>query len=180
MVNKPPHSITDQIALLQSRGMLFKSVAEAPHFLKNISYYRLKGYWWDTQADYTLHTFKPGTCFEDIIERYNFDRHLRLILFDAIERIEIALRSKMVYHLAMKYGGLWYLKASLFDNKTFTYNKVAKRNTFTHLTNWRKNSTEAKKYLWLIIIIDFLVRTRMPGKFWKWLLWEPFQSCIRV
>lgn len=102
--------------------MLFRDEENASHFLKNISYYRLKGYWWDTQNDFTNHTFLPNTYFEDIIHRYNFDRHLRLILFDAIERIEIALRTKMIYHLSMKYGGLWYLNASLFNSSIITVN----------------------------------------------------------
>lgn len=115
MANKVPHTIADQINLLKQRKMLFRDEGNAPHFLRNISYYRLKGYWWDMQSDYTLHTFQPNTYFEDIVDRYNFDRHLRLILFDAIERIEIALRTKMIYHLAISYGGLWYLNAKLFD-----------------------------------------------------------------
>lgn len=67
------------------------------------------------QADYTPHTLKPNTYFEDIIDRYTFDRDLRLILFDAIERIEIALRTKMIYHLSISYGGLWYLNPNLFE-----------------------------------------------------------------
>ena len=95
--------------------MLFKDEQSAHHFLENISYYRLKGYWWDMQDDVTSHTFKPNTYFDDVIDRYNFDRRLRLILFDAIERIEIALRTKMIYHLSMKYGGLWYLDSNLFE-----------------------------------------------------------------
>ena len=118
MANKPAYSIAEQIALLKQRGLLFRNEALAPHFLKNISYYRLKGYWWDMQEDYTLHTFKPNTYFEDIIERYNFDRHLRLILFDAIERIEIALRTKMIYHLSMQHGSLWYSDSNLFESTT--------------------------------------------------------------
>ena len=69
-----------------------------------------------------LHTFKANTYFEDVIDRYNFDRHLRLILFDAVERIEIALRTKMIYHLSMSYGSLWYLNTSLFDKTSKTIN----------------------------------------------------------
>ncbi|MEO7176101.1 MAG: Abi family protein [Saprospiraceae bacterium] len=115
MANKAPYSIVEQIALLKKRGMQFRDEPTAHHFLENISYYRLKGYWWDLQADYTLHTFNPDTYFEDIIDRYTFDRHLRIILFDAIERIEIALRTKMIYHLSMAYGGLWYTNANLFE-----------------------------------------------------------------
>ena len=103
MANKPAFTIADQIALLKHRGMLFRNEANAPHFLENISYYRLKGYWWDMQSDYVKHTFKPNTYFEDVIDLYIFDRHLRLIMFDAIERIEIALRTKMIYHRAVSY-----------------------------------------------------------------------------
>ena len=89
MPNKPAFTIAEQIQLLKSRGMLFRDESQAAELLKNISYYRLKGYWWDMQIDYSLHTFKPSTYFEDIVARYDFDRNLRLILFDAIERIEI-------------------------------------------------------------------------------------------
>lgn len=94
--------------------MLFREETQAAIFLKNISYYRLKGYWWDMQADKVNHLFKPNSYFEHVIDRYNFDRNLRLILFDAIELIEIALRTKMIYHLSLNYGGLWYLNDALF------------------------------------------------------------------
>jgi abortive infection bacteriophage resistance protein len=60
MANKAPYSIADQIALLKQRGMLFKDEQSAHHFLENISYYRLKGYWWDMQDDVTLHSLKPA------------------------------------------------------------------------------------------------------------------------
>ncbi len=68
------------------------------------------------QADRINHQFDPNSYFEDVIDRYNFDRHLRLILFDSIERIEIALRAKMIYHLSLAHGGLWYLNNSLFTD----------------------------------------------------------------
>jgi abortive infection bacteriophage resistance protein len=126
MANKPAIPIKNQIALLKKRGMLFRDEATATNFLKNISYYRLKGYWWDMQDDKTLHTFQQNTYFEDVIERYNFDRHLRLILFDAIERIEIALRTKMIYHMSLKYGGLWYLDNTLFEGQSITINGTTK------------------------------------------------------
>jgi abortive infection bacteriophage resistance protein len=121
-MNKPAFAISDQIALLKSRGMLFRDETKAYSLLKKISYYRLKGYWWDVQSDSTLHKFQPDVYFEDIIERYDFDRHLRIILFDAVEQIEIALRTKMIYHLSLAYGGLWYLNPALFDNAVTTQN----------------------------------------------------------
>ena len=102
--------------------MLFRDEACAYHHLANINYYRLRGYWWDMQSDYTQHIFKPGSLFEDVIDRYHFDRRLRLILFDAIERIEIALRTRMIYHLSLAYNGLWYFNDLLFDTTTITAN----------------------------------------------------------
>ncbi len=145
MPNKPAYSIADQISLLKQRGMLFRDEGNALHFLENISYYRLKGYWWDTQNDFTHHTFQPNTYFEDIIDRYNFDRYLRLILFDAIERIEIALRTKMIYHLSISYGGLWYLDASLFNSSTIMVNGITKtihQNTIDELQKEFNRSQE--------------------------------------
>nr|NQU90751.1 Abi family protein [Bacteroidota bacterium] len=39
----------------------------------------------------TSHTFFPGITFDRVLKTYLFDRKLRLLVFDAIERIEIAL-----------------------------------------------------------------------------------------
>lgn len=149
---KPAYSILEQIHLLKSRGMLFKNESLAPHFLNNISYYRLKGYWWDMQLDYEKHTFKGNTYFEDVVDRYNFDRHLRIILFDAIERIEIALRTKMIHHFAIRYGGLWYLNSSLFSQK-----KIIKSNTSIHqntIEGLKKEFKRSKE----IFVLDHMAR----------------------
>jgi abortive infection bacteriophage resistance protein len=116
MANKESRTIIEQINLLKSRGLLIKDEKQAAFYLNNISYYRLKGYWWDMQTDKVNHIFAPNSYFEDVIERYNFDRQLRLILFDAIEFIEIALRTKLIYHLSQACGGLWYLNETLFEN----------------------------------------------------------------
>lgn len=113
---KPSLSIQDQIVLLKSRDSLFKDEANAPHFLNNISYFRLKGYWWEMQDDKVNHHFHPNSYFEDVIDLYNFDRRFRLIVFNAIERIEIALRTKLIYHLSQSYNVHWYLEPNIFQD----------------------------------------------------------------
>ena len=110
--------------------MLFKNETEAYQCLNDIGYYRLKGYWWDMQQDNVHHIFYPKTYFEDVIERYQFDRQLKLILFDSIERIEINVRAKMIYHLSVHYGGLWYLDPDLFETTLYTKDEITKT---THL-----------------------------------------------
>lgn len=57
--------------------------------------------------------FTPGTTWNDINSLYRFDRKLRLLVFDAIERIEIALRTKLIYQLSLKYGSHWQNEASI-------------------------------------------------------------------
>jgi abortive infection bacteriophage resistance protein len=116
--NKVSRTIAEQIALLKSRGMLVNDEQMAALYLNHISYFRLKGYWWDMQTDMVNHIFAPNTYFEDVMARYNFDRELRLILFNAIEFVEIALRTKLIYHLSQAYGGLWYLDDSITVDKT--------------------------------------------------------------
>lgn len=112
---KPARTVQDQILLLQGRNMSFRNISNAPHFLSNISYYRLKGYWWEMQDDFVNHHFRNSSFFEDAVDLYNFDRHFRLIVFNGIERIEIALRTKLIYHLSLSYGSEWYLDPSLFE-----------------------------------------------------------------
>ena len=117
MANKESRSILEQIDLLKHRGMIIEDEEFAHLHLSHISYYRLKGYWWDMQTDKEQHIFKNDANFKDVIARYFFHKELRLILFDAIEAIEIALRTKMIYHLSQSYGGLYYMDKGLFNNE---------------------------------------------------------------
>lgn len=79
------------------------------------------------------HVFKKDSFFEDVIDLYNFDRHFRLLVFNAIERIEISLRTKLIYHLSLSYGAEWYLKQSLFRDKK-EHNKFLSKINAIHLT----------------------------------------------
>jgi abortive infection bacteriophage resistance protein len=62
--------------------------------------------------------FHQGTTFEDILNLYTFDRELRLLVLDAIERIEISIRAKWAYHLTQRHGAHAHLNADLFVNKS--------------------------------------------------------------
>jgi abortive infection bacteriophage resistance protein len=108
-MSKPARTLHEQIELLQRRNMSFRNLPIASHLLANISYYRLKGYWWEMQDDCKNHHFRNDSYFEDAVDLYNFDRHFRLIVFNGIERIEIALRTKLIYHLSLTYGAESYI-----------------------------------------------------------------------
>lgn len=110
---KPALTIEQKLALLRSRGLSINDEARATHCLQHINYYRLTGYWLPFEESHNPHRFKPGVSFEDIINVYSFDRELRLLLLDAIERIEISLRTQWAFHLAHHAGAHSYLDQTL-------------------------------------------------------------------
>jgi abortive infection bacteriophage resistance protein len=109
-------TIDEQVNQLMSRGLSINDIQEAKHLLSNIGYYRLAGYWWSMQSDKVAHTFKPNSRFEDAVSLYHFDRDLRLLLFDVIERIEISLRTKLIYHLSHEYDPWWFQNTAIFSD----------------------------------------------------------------
>ncbi len=102
---KPPLSLDDQAALMVQCGMR-GDVALMKERLASVSYYRLSGYWYPFRN--TDDTFKPGTTFDKVWERYVLDRRLRILLMDALERIEIAVRTQLSYHHAHGFGAFGY------------------------------------------------------------------------
>jgi abortive infection bacteriophage resistance protein len=87
-----------QIAKLEKRGLQIPDREEARHYLRHIGYYRLAGYWWPLQSDKEKHIFKEDASFDRVIELYNFDRELRILLFRVIEKIEISLRTTVSFN----------------------------------------------------------------------------------
>ena len=117
---KTPISISEQIEKLKDRGLSFLDEKKAANYLSNISYYRLRAYTYPFQDnDNPDHPFVQKIDFEDIIELYVFDRRLRLLIFNAIEKIEIALRTQIIYHFSLAYGAYWHLKPELCNNALY-------------------------------------------------------------
>jgi abortive infection bacteriophage resistance protein len=103
---KPFLRVAQQISLLCSRGMVITDTAKAESCLARIGYYRLSAYWYPFRQSEqcvdpatgqkktrVLDTFRPGTNFSDILELYVFDKKMRLLVLDALERVEIAVRT---------------------------------------------------------------------------------------
>lgn len=109
---KPFTTFEQQVALLQSRGMVVDDAEFAKRWLQSVGYYRLSGYW-HTRRQVTGTTvqgnksipirsdnFEPGTSFADIAALYELDRKLRTVIHDGIERLEVALRTSVAHVLA--------------------------------------------------------------------------------
>jgi abortive infection bacteriophage resistance protein len=121
---KPPLTVPGQLAKLEARGLQIVDRAAAEHSLRYIGYYRLSAYALAFQdCAQPGKPFRPGTTFDDLISLYRFDRELRLLVLDAIERIEVALRGVLNNEMALRHGPHWFMNprhfSSRFDHPRF-------------------------------------------------------------
>lgn len=124
IMNQRPRTIQEQLTRLKNKGMVFNDENIAMTYLARINYFRLKYYWVD-MIDVSSGCFIDGANFNVVIDRYEFDKKLRNILFDAIEVLEVGLRTKFISILSLATNtGLWYLDGSLFNNQQFHANLV--------------------------------------------------------
>ena len=117
--SKPPLTVDQQIELLLRCGMAISDLNVARHYLHHINYYRLRAYWLPNEIPVVDdHTFAPGTHLEAILDIYSMDRRLRLLVMDAIERIEVSLRTRWAHVLSLRYGAHGYLDPKVFRKRT--------------------------------------------------------------
>ena len=95
--NKQYSAPEELVTILRERGLIIEEEEVALQNIRSIGYYRLSAYLHPfLRIPKTEHVFKEGASFEQAMSIYTFDRHLRLLIFDQIERIEIAVRSAIV------------------------------------------------------------------------------------
>lgn len=133
--DKPWHSCEQMIVKLRKRGLTITDEEKALSYLSRIGYYRLSGYWYafreksgpccplkkpkgkkDGAKPLVLENFTPGATFENAVKLYVFDKKLRLLVMDALERIEIAFRVEIA-HLLGERDSFAYLDKEQFFHK---------------------------------------------------------------
>ncbi len=104
-------NIDEQVKLLTSKkGLCCDDVAALEHALLEIGYYRLSAYWFPYKVldESGRSYFREGTTFEMVLHTYEFDRRLRLLMFDVIGKIEVSLRSRVAYLASQEFGAFGY------------------------------------------------------------------------
>jgi len=112
---EPFLSYIEQVNLLKSRGLSFENEPQALNLLECVSYYRLSNYWHPFLEDKQNKIFKENANFDAVFELYKFDANLRKIIMEEIEKIEIAVRSKMTYVLSLSNDSFWLENEALFS-----------------------------------------------------------------
>ena len=113
---KPFRQLPELVQLMHSRGMQIDDAAHAQRKLAQVGYYRLSGFWFPCRQYKTStnggvvvsastgkperdETMLPGTSFDKVFALYLFDKRLRLLMLDALERIEIYTRNALAHEL---------------------------------------------------------------------------------
>lgn len=109
----------------------------------------------------------PWANITDIVRLYVFDRELRLICTDAIERLEVAIRCRMIYEFSTRYGTNWYEDANLYhtgfqQTSTKVYQELA-RTGEVFIKHYKSKYTQpANPPAWMTIeILSFGQLSRM-------------------
>lgn len=123
---KPPISFQDQIQKLKLRGLIISDEKAAIEFLSSVSYYRLRAYTYPFQDNNDPnHPFIRKVNFEEIKSLYEFDRNLSHIVFEALAKIEIAIRTQIIYHWAVSKGSHWQTDPTLYRDSVRFAKQIA-------------------------------------------------------
>ncbi|OOF56033.1 Abi family protein [Rodentibacter myodis] len=122
---KPHKEYLDLINQLKQRGMIIQDEKYAEKKLSQVGYYRLSGFWHISRTPNQDRTFSDnfiqGTDFNEIYRLYIFDKKLRLLLLDIIERLEINIRTIMAHELG-RINPLAYEDHSIINRKFLQHN----------------------------------------------------------
>lgn len=152
---KLPLLYQEQLDLLISRNLTCNDQKRALEWLRRIGYYRLSAYYIPFRVPGS-DQFQPGTTFDQIVDLYKFDSNLRLLVMQAIDRIEVAFRAILTYHLAHDLGTYAYANpANFFPRYDHGYLLKAvateeKRSTELFVKHFRtKYTSESCLPLWM-------------------------------
>jgi abortive infection bacteriophage resistance protein len=144
-------TIQQQLEQLQSRGVAVTDLARAKRDLHAINYYRLSGYWYPMRKHElcTDGVCTPteecieGTNFEHIVSLYVFDKKLRLLMLDVLERIEISLRTDVARVLGAKHPCA-HEHMEYFNQPTSVPHEQLEKTFATLRGRYRKHEQQAK------------------------------------
>ena len=142
--------------------MTLSDKVRAERKLAQVGYYRLSGYWFparkfvrDNQQNVLLcrvtnkplrqDNFLANTTFDDAFSLYLFDKKLRQLMLDAIERIEIHIRTVTAHEVGY-HGPLAYMDPSFIvpkQTQNWTDRRNNQRNTWLE---WPRRQKPGRLY----------------------------------
>lgn len=137
-----------QVERLVQRGLEIEDPARAVRLLESVGYYRVIGYLYpflesekqdDDEGRTTirvLNKYRPGTALHHAESIIDFDRRLRLLVMEGVERIEVAVRMRIGYVLG---------RASPFAHE----DPACFDDSFTRANTDSRDPSPSRQVLWL-------------------------------
>jgi abortive infection bacteriophage resistance protein len=189
--DKPHLTFRNQVELMQSRGLSIADAERAEHLLERVGYYRFSAYTYplrtllpastprETTVQFRGSQFHPNASFDLAEQLWAFDRRLRLLVLDALESVEIALRVRLAYvlgrtsafaHLnrdALDAGrtGVDAIGDSNFDRWQTSYQRVVAQAAMSEdFIKHYQEKYDGKLPIWVAVeVLDFGMATSLFG-----------------
>jgi abortive infection bacteriophage resistance protein len=96
--------------------------------------------------------FSPGTFFADAVDLYRFDKELRLLMLDAVESLEVNLRTLIAHELGafdpMAYKDICYINPKQL--KDFTTKGGKLRNSWNEWSSRQQQQLDRSQEDWIV------------------------------
>lgn len=154
----PYNNVHDLVQLLILRGLEVSNSNKAERYLSTIGYYRLSAYMVPLmKMPKSLKQFKSGASFKQAMMLYRFDKKLRMLIFNEIEKVEVAIRSTIVNTICELTGDKFWMTnpihfadANKFSNTLSLINKEVRRSHEEFIVKFRTNFTDPFPPAWML------------------------------
>ena len=117
-------TLDEQVHIMQSKGLVISDIEETKDILLRENYFFINGYRLLFMECSSNKKFLSGTTFEEVYSMFQFDRHLRNIIFKNLLIIENNIKSITAYNLSKHYG---IREEEYLNPKNFTSDRKRKK-----------------------------------------------------
>ncbi len=169
---KPYKTPNELVQLLKSRGLSISDYEKAIHYLEHIGYYRLSAYMYPLlKMPKEHHLYKSGASFEKVMMLYRFDKKLRLVIFNEIEKVEVAIRNSIVNVCSSVIGNPFWMTdvRNFVDSNRFARTLALIDNELRHsredfIVHFKETYSDTYPPAWILAeILPFGVITNIYG-----------------
>lgn len=146
----------EQLQYIKNKGFIISDKDKCLDFLKNVNYYNISAYFAPFKTKNGK--YKSNIDFKCVYKMYEFDRKIRVLIFSAIEEVELHLRTQLSHYHANHYGALGYLNSENY-NKYHKHNcfmekiqkECIKKNINNPIISHHQNKYDGKIPIWVIV-----------------------------
>ncbi len=156
--SKEYKSPKELVSLLETRGLIINDSIKAQQYIENIGYYRLSAYMYPLlKSPKSLHQYKEGASFYKVMRLYRFDKKLRMLLFNEIEKIEIAVKEAIMNIVSKETDDKYWLTNSdhfhnidIFNSSLTMLSREYERSTEDFIEHFKRTYAESFPPAWIL------------------------------